>query len=91
MIVNGVLGKPLPVYGDGLQVRDWLHVDDHCAAIVAIVERGRLGATYHVGGGNQPTNLELVGRLCALLDARRPKARSAIIGEPTLPRDLGAQ
>jgi dTDP-glucose 4,6-dehydratase len=72
MIVNGVLGKPLPVYGDGLQVRDWLHVDDHCAAIVAIVERGRLGATYHVGGGNQPTNLELVGRLCALLDARLP-------------------
>jgi dTDP-glucose 4,6-dehydratase len=61
MIVNGVLGKPLPVYGDGLQIRDWLHVDDHCAAIVAIVERGRVGATYHVGGGNQPTNLELVG------------------------------
>jgi dTDP-glucose 4,6-dehydratase len=61
MIVNAVLGKPLPVYGDGLQIRDWLHVDDHCAAIVAIIERGRVGDTYHVGGGNQPTNLELVG------------------------------
>ena len=72
MIVHGVLGKPLPVYGDGLQVRDWLHVDDHCAAIVAILERGAPGATYHVGGGNQPTNLALVRSLCALLDARRP-------------------
>ncbi len=73
MIVHGALGKPLPVYGDGLQIRDWLHVDDHCAAILAIVERGRVGATYHVGGGNQPTNLELIGRLCALLDARYPQ------------------
>ena len=78
MIVHGVLGKPLPVYGDGLQIRDWLHVDDHCAAIVAIVERGRLGATYHIGGGNQPTNLELVHRLCELLDAQLP-------GSPHLP------
>jgi dTDP-glucose 4,6-dehydratase len=72
MIVHGALGKPLPVYGDGLQIRDWLHVDDHGAAILAIVERGRLGATYHVGGGNQPTNLELVRSLCALLDERYP-------------------
>jgi dTDP-glucose 4,6-dehydratase len=74
MIVNGALGKPLPVYGDGLQIRDWLHVDDHCAAILAIVERGRLGETYHIGGGNQPTNLELVHALCELLDARYPGA-----------------
>ena len=72
MIVHGALGKPLPVYGDGRQIRDWLHVDDHCAAIVAIVERGGLGETYHVGGGNQPTNLELVEALCALLDERYP-------------------
>ncbi|HVV85013.1 MAG TPA: dTDP-glucose 4,6-dehydratase [Kofleriaceae bacterium] len=72
MIVHGALGKPLPVYGDGLQIRDWLHVDDHCAAILAVLERGRIGATYHVGGGNQPTNLELVRRLCALLDERYP-------------------
>ena len=72
MIVHGVLGKPLPVYGDGLQIRDWLHVDDHCAAIVAIIERGRVGDTYHIGGGNQPTNLELVARLCTLLDEQLP-------------------
>ena len=72
MIVHGALGKPLPVYGDGLQIRDWLHVDDHCAAILAILERGAIGATYHVGGGNQPTNLELVRALCALLDERYP-------------------
>ncbi len=72
MIVHGALGKPLPVYGDGLQIRDWLHVEDHCAAILAIVARGRVGATYHVGGGNQPTNVELVTRLCALLDGRYP-------------------
>ena len=72
MIVHGALGKPLPVYGDGLQIRDWLHVEDHCAAILAIVERGRVGATYHVGGGNQPTNLALVRALCVLLDARYP-------------------
>jgi dTDP-glucose 4,6-dehydratase len=74
MIVHGALGKPLPVYGDGRQVRDWLHVDDHCAAILAILEGGRLGETYHVGGGNQPTNLELVHALCVLLDARYPDA-----------------
>ncbi len=77
MIVHGALGKPLPVYGDGGQIRDWLHVDDHCAAILAIVERGRAGETYHVGGGNQPTNLEVVERLCALLDARYPGAAHA--------------
>ena len=77
MIVHGALGKPLPVYGDGLQIRDWLHVDDHCAAILAILERGRVGATYHVGGGNQPTNLELVTALCGLLDARYPAAPHA--------------
>ena len=77
MIVHGALGKPLPVYGDGLQIRDWLHVDDHCAAILAILERGRIGQTYHVGGGNQPTNLELVHALCELLDARYPQAPHA--------------
>jgi dTDP-glucose 4,6-dehydratase len=72
MIVNGALGKPLPVYGDGLQVRDWLHVLDHCEAIVRIVEDGRTGETYHVGGDNQPTNLEIVRTLCGLLDERFP-------------------
>jgi len=72
MIVHGALGMPLPVYGDGLQVRDWLHVEDHCAALVAVIERGRPGETYHVGGGNQTTNLAMVQALCALLDDRFP-------------------
>ena len=72
MIVHGALGKPLPVYGDGQQIRDWLHVDDHCAAILAILDGGAAGETYHVGGGNQPTNLAIVEQLCALLDERYP-------------------
>jgi len=74
MIVHGALGKPLPVYGDGGQIRDWLHVEDHCVAIRLILERGRVGETYHIGGGNQPTNLEVVRRLCGLLDERYPAA-----------------
>ncbi|MBK9128506.1 MAG: dTDP-glucose 4,6-dehydratase [Phycisphaerales bacterium] len=72
MILNAVRGKPLPVYGDGLQVRDWLHVEDHCEAIHAILRRGRPGETYNVGGNNQPTNLEIVRTICGLLDERFP-------------------
>jgi len=72
MIVNALAGRPLPIYGDGLQIRDWLHVDDHCAAIIAIVERGVTGETYHVAGGVQPTNRELVEMVCALLDTQLP-------------------
>ncbi len=85
MIVHGALGKRLPIYGDGQQIRDWLHVDDHCAAILAILERGRAGETYHVGGGNQSTNLALVEALCALLDARypRPTPHRALIAHVT--------
>jgi dTDP-glucose 4,6-dehydratase len=74
MLLHGALGKPLPVYGDGQQIRDWLHVEDHCAAVLAIVERGRVGEAYHVGGGNQPTNLAIVQQLCALLDERYPQS-----------------
>ena len=72
MIVNALAGRPLPIYGDGLQIRDWLHVDDHCEAIIAIAERGVTGETYHVAGGVQPTNRELVEMVCALLDTRTP-------------------
>ncbi len=72
MINNALSGKPLPVYGDGLQVRDWLYVGDHCSAIRAVLEGGRLGETYNVGGGNQRTNLQVVRILCALLDELRP-------------------
>ena len=80
MIANAVAGKPLPVYGDGLQVRDWLYVADHCSALRAVLERGRVGETYNVGGGNQRTNREVVHTVCALLDelvpasAHRPHA-----------------
>jgi dTDP-glucose 4,6-dehydratase len=72
VILNALEGKPLPVYGDGLQVRDWLFVEDHCDAILAVLERGRPGETYNVGGGNEVTNLELVRAICALLDELVP-------------------
>jgi dTDP-glucose 4,6-dehydratase len=72
MINNALAGKPLPVYGDGQQVRDWLYVRDHCSAIEAVLERGRVGETYNVGGGNQQTNLDVVNLICALLDELAP-------------------
>ncbi|KQP13570.1 dTDP-glucose 4,6-dehydratase [Pseudorhodoferax sp. Leaf267] len=74
MIVNALAGKSLPVYGDGQQVRDWLYVRDHCSAIRAVLEAGRLGETYNVGGWNEKPNLEIVHTVCALLDERRPRA-----------------
>ena len=72
MIVNALAGKPLPVYGDGQQVRDWLHVGDHCSAIRAVLARGRVGEVYNVGGWNEKPNLEIVQAVCALLDELRP-------------------
>ncbi|MCL9848289.1 dTDP-glucose 4,6-dehydratase [Ralstonia solanacearum P673] len=74
MITNALSGKPLPVYGDGQNVRDWLYVGDHCAAIREVLARGRLGETYNVGGWNEKTNLEVVHTLCDLLDELKPKA-----------------
>jgi dTDP-glucose 4,6-dehydratase len=74
MIVNALAGKPLPVYGDGQQVRDWLYVQDHCSAIREVLERGRLGETYNVGGWNEKPNLEIVHAVCALLDELSPHA-----------------
>jgi dTDP-glucose 4,6-dehydratase len=74
MIVNALAGKPLPVYGDGMQVRDWLYVKDHCSAIRRVLEVGRLGETYNVGGWNEKPNLEIVHTVCTLLDQLRPKA-----------------
>jgi len=79
VILNALEGKPLPVYGDGKQVRDWLYVEDHCEAIHRVLLSGRPGETYNVGGNNQPTNLEVVQALCALLDARRPGAPHAAL------------
>ena len=74
MIVNALAGKPLPVYGDGMQVRDWLYVKDHCSAIRRVLEAGRLGETYNVGGWNEKPNIDIVHTVCALLDELRPKA-----------------
>ncbi|HEX2542289.1 MAG TPA: dTDP-glucose 4,6-dehydratase [Caldimonas sp.] len=72
MIVNALARKPLPVYGDGQQVRDWLYVKDHCAAIREVLARGRVGETYNVGGWNEKPNLEIVHAVCALLDEMKP-------------------
>ena len=74
MIVNALAGKPLPVYGDGQQVRDWLYVKDHCSAIRRVLEGGTLGEVYNVGGWNEKPNLEIVQTVCALLDELRPRA-----------------
>lgn len=72
MIVNALAGKPLPVYGDGQQIRDWLYVKDHCSAIRRVLEAGRLGEVYNVGGWNEKANLDIVHTVCALLDELRP-------------------
>ena len=74
VILNALSGKDLPVYGDGLQVRDWLHVEDHCRAIVKVIESGTPGETYNVGGWNEKTNIEVVRTICGLLDELSPRA-----------------
>src|SRR5574343_1120751 len=74
MIVNALAGKPLPVYGDGMQVRDWLYVKDHCSAIRRVLDAGRLGETYNVGGWNEKANLDVVHTLCAILDELKPRS-----------------
>lgn len=74
MIVNALAGKPLPVYGDGMQIRDWLYVTDHCSAIRRVLEAGHVGETYNVGGWNEKPNIEIVRTICALLDELRPRA-----------------
>ena len=83
VIAKALAGEPLPVYGDGLNVRDWLYVGDHCDAIRTVLERGRVGETYNVGGDAERTNITVVRTICALLDARRPladgRARESLI------------
>ena len=73
MIVNALAGKPLPVYGDGLQIRDWLYVADHCSALRTVLANGRLGEIYNIGGWNENTNLAIVHAICDLLDEMRPR------------------
>ena len=74
VIHNALAGKPLPIYGDGQQVRDWLYVLDHCKAIMRVLQDGRLGETYNVGGWNEKPNIEVVRTLCSLLDELQPRA-----------------
>jgi dTDP-glucose 4,6-dehydratase len=74
MIVNALAGKPLPVYGDGQQIRDWLYVKDHCSAIRRVLEAGRLGETYNIGGWNEKPNIDIVHTVCTLLDELRTRA-----------------
>jgi dTDP-glucose 4,6-dehydratase len=74
VITNARAGKDLPIYGDGSQVRDWLFVSDHCAAIRRVLENGRVGETYNVGGWNEKTNLNVVHTICDLLDELQPKS-----------------
>lgn len=75
VLLNALEGKPLPVYGDGRQVRDWLYVDDHVRALVAVLERGRVGETYNVGGRSPMENIAVVSAICDALDRRRPAAK----------------
>jgi dTDP-glucose 4,6-dehydratase len=72
VILNALAGKPIPIYGAGLNVRDWLYVEDHADALLTVLTKGEVGRTYNVGGWNEATNLDLVHRICALLDQRRP-------------------
>ena len=78
MILNALTGKPLPIYGDGKQIRDWLYVEDHCQAIWTIIQHGKAGESYNIGGGNQPSNLEIVNTICEVLDE---------LDEPNKPHD----
>lgn len=74
VIHNALAGKPLPIYGNGQQIRDWLYVEDHCAAIRRVLEAGRVGEVYNVGGWNEKPNIEVVKTLCRMLDAKKPRA-----------------
>jgi dTDP-glucose 4,6-dehydratase len=74
MLLNALEGKPLPIYGDGGNVRDWLHVDDHCTGLLLVLAKGRAGEKYNIGGGNERTNLQIVDALCDVLDGLRPRA-----------------
>jgi dTDP-glucose 4,6-dehydratase len=76
MVLNAIDGRPLPIYGDGANVRDWLHVDDHCAGLLLVLAKGRVGEKYNIGGGNERTNLEIVDLICDAVDELRPAAAS---------------
>ena len=87
IILNALAGKPLPIYGDGSNIRDWLFVEDHAAALLLVLEKGALGRSYNIGGENERTNLELVRTLCAILDDLRPKAAGSYADQITFVTD----
>jgi len=88
MILNALDGKPLPIYGDGGNVRDWLHVDDHCAGILLVLRGGRVGDKYNIGGGNERTNVEIVDRICDTLQTLRPAGANPALRDRSSYRDL---
>jgi dTDP-glucose 4,6-dehydratase len=87
MIRNALAGEPLPVYGDGMQVRDWLYVLDHCEALRRILARGRVGHTYNIGGAAERKNIDVVRALCAILDRERPKSSGSYDQQITFVKD----
>ncbi len=87
IIHNALTGKPLPIYGNGSNVRDWLYVTDHCSAIRRVLEAGRVGETYNIGGCNEKTNVEVVHMLCDILDALKPKATGTYRDQITYVQD----
>ena len=87
IILGALAGKPLPIYGDGSNVRDWLYVEDHAEALLLVVEKGRVGRSYNIGGENERTNLELVQTLCAILDELRPRSAGSYADQITFVTD----
>ncbi len=87
VIHNALSGKPLPIYGNGSNVRDWLYVEDHCSAIRRVLEAGQVGETYNIGGWNEKTNLDVVHTLCDILDQERPKAQGSYRDQITFVKD----
>ncbi len=87
LIHHALAGKPLPVYGDGLNVRDWLYVEDHCAALREVLARGRPGEVYNIGGGAEMKNIDLVKTLCALLDDAKPRTGGSYASLVTFVKD----
>jgi dTDP-glucose 4,6-dehydratase len=87
VILNALNSKPLPIYGDGQQVRDWLYVGDHCSAIRRVLEAGRVGETYNIGGWNEKTNLDVVHTLCDILDQQKPKTTGSYRDQITFVTD----
>lgn len=89
-LINALHGRPLPIYGDGMQVRDWLHVEDHCLGIAAVLARGRVGETYNIGGGAELPNLTVIDTLCAAVDAAFARDSRLSVRFPDAPAAQGA-